>query len=172
MGALILSRNVYGNTARSGFTLVEILVVLLLLGIMASVVAVRAEQDQRRILQREATRFAASLEQAIAMAQYQAVTLGVSAQGSTYRFWRRDGDGQWHVITATEPLAPHMLPDGFDARPQHYAGASVARDAILPLRASGRNEPFDLVLATRDWLARIRADPLNRVRIDIAPNAS
>lgn len=169
---MIHSRRIGGVRMSAGFTLVEMLVVLLLLGITASLVTLRIERDQRRELQREATRFAASLEQAIAIAQYQAVTLGVSAQGSSYRFWRRDGDGQWHVLTSNETLAPHDLPEGFAARPLHYAGASVAPDAILPLRASGRNEPYDLVIATRDWLASVRADPLNRVSFEILPNAT
>ena len=155
-----------------GFTLIEILVVMLLLGIVAGLVTLRVERDERRMLQREATRAAAALEQAIALAQFQAVTLGISAQGASYRFWQRDGDAEWHVITRDETLAPHALPDGFDTRPQHYAGAAVPPDAILPLRASGRNEPFDLVIATRDWIALISADPLNRVSFRIAPRTS
>lgn len=152
-----------------GFTLIEMLVVLLLLGIAAALVTVSIDRDDRRLLQKEATRFAGALEQASASAQWQAITLGVSAEGGTYRFWRRDADGQWHVITQDEVLAPRALPQGLEIHPQHYAGALVPGNAILPFRASGRNEPYDVAITTRDWIARIASDPLNRVSFDIAP---
>jgi len=156
---------------RRGFTLVEMLVVLLLLGIAAALVTLRIDRDDRHLLQQEATRFAGALEQASATAQWQAITLGVSAEGGTYRFWRRDGDGQWHVIAQDEVLAPRALPEGIEIHPQHYAGAVVPANAILPFRASGRNDPYDIAMITRDWIARIASDPLNRVSFDIAPRS-
>ena len=89
-----------------GFTLIEILVVMLLLGIVAGLVTLRVERDERRMLQREATRAAAALEQAIALAQFQAVTLGISAQGASYRFWQRDGDARHLPDPALHPRLP------------------------------------------------------------------
>ena len=45
-----------------------------------------------------------------------------------------------------EVLAARALPAGIDRRAGVYAGAPVPPDAILPFRASGRNEPYALVL--------------------------
>lgn len=143
--------------------------VLLVLGVAAALVTLRLDRDDRHALQREATRFAGALEQASASAQWQGSTLGVSAEGNAYRFWRRDADGQWHVIAQEDALAAHALPDGMEIHPQHYAGAAVPGNAILPLSASGRNEPYDVAIVTRDWVARVASDPLNRVSFDIAP---
>jgi hypothetical protein len=41
----------------------------------------------------------------------------------------------------------------------------VASDAIVPLRASGRNEPFSFALATPRYRTVIALDPLNRASI-------
>lgn len=160
------------NASRGGgFTLVEMLVVLLLLGIAGALVTLAIDRDDRRIVQQEATRFAGALEQASATAQWQAVTLGVSAEGAAYRFWRRDADSEWHVIARDEVLAPRALPQGLEIRLQHYAGAPVPSTAILPFRVSGRNEPYDVAIIGRDWIASVASDPLNRVSFDIAPRS-
>ena len=45
------------------------------------------------------------------------------------------------------------------------ARSALASDAIVPLRASGRNEPFAFALATPGWRTVIALDPLNRVSI-------
>ena len=48
---------------------------------------------------REARRFAGALEHAATRAQARAETLGASAEGNAWRFWRRDADtGRWQVL--------------------------------------------------------------------------
>ena len=58
-----------------------------------------------------------------------------------------------------------MLPAGITVLPVAYAGAPVPSDVILPFRASGRNEPYALVVASPAWSLEVAADPLNRVHI-------
>ncbi len=41
--------------------------------------------------------------------------------------------------------------------------------AIVPLRPTGRNEPFSFVLEARDARVVLAADPLNRVALTVAP---
>lgn len=145
------------------FTLVEMLVVLVLLGIAAALLVPQLAQDDHRALEQEAQRLAGALEHAAAMAQWRGETLGMSAETGVYRFWRRDADGQWQVIADDDVLAARALRDGVVVRAERYAGAAVPADAILPLRPSGRNEPFSVLLAGRAWTALVSADPLNRV---------
>jgi len=57
------------------------------------------------------------------------------------------------------------LPDPVDATAVAFAGQAPASDAVLPLRASGRNEPFAFALTTPAWRTLILLDPLNRVSI-------
>ncbi len=152
----------------AGFTLVEILVVLLVLALAAGLAYARFESDPRHDVEREGRRLAAAVEHAASLAQWRNQTLGVSVGGATYRFWRRDhvasGD-RWVPLTDDDVLAPRSLPDGVTAAALQYAGQEVPADSILPLAASGRNEPYTMEISTQEWRALIVADPLNRVAL-------
>jgi type II secretion system protein H len=152
-----------------GFTLVELLLVLIVLALGAGLVFANIGNDARGLAEREAKRLAGALEHAAALAQWQNQTLGVSAEGDAYRFWRRDANDRWTLITGDDVLATRTLPSGLAVTPATYAGAPVARDAILPFRASGRNEPYSLVLGSPQWTIVVRGDPLNRIAFATAP---
>ena len=157
--------------ARSGFTLVEVLIVVVVIAIASGFVIVNLGGDDRRSAEREAGRLAGALEHAAALAQWKGETLGVSADGTGYRFWRRGADNRWTPVQDDEVLAPRALPAQFAVSPASYAGAPVAADAILPFRPSGRNEPYALLLASPTWSLVVAGDPLNRVQV-AAPTAS
>jgi type II secretion system protein H len=151
--------------ARSGFTLVEVLIVVVVIAIASGLVIVNLGGDDRRSAEREAGRLAGALEHAAALAQWKGETLGVSADGTGYRFWRRGADNRWTPVQEDEVLAPRALPAQFAVSPASYAGAPVAADAILPFRPSGRNEPYALLLASPTWSLVVAGDPLNRVQV-------
>jgi general secretion pathway protein H len=143
------------------FTLLELLVVLMVIGVSAGLVYVNVGGDERRSAAREAKRLAGAVEHAAALAQWRGETLGVSAEGHGYRFWRRDADGRWSPVGDDDVLA-----EGHAVSAATYAGAPVAGDVIVPFRASGRNEPFALTLTSPVGAFTVSADPLNRVRIE------
>jgi len=151
-------------TSRSrGFTLIEVLVVVIVIAIASAVAVANLDGDDRGRMEREARRLAGALEHAASLAQWQGETLGVSAEGSVYRFWKRRSDGSWAAIDNDSVLAPRALPGDFSVKPAFYGGAPVADDAVLPFRASGRNEPYSLLLANSAWSVLVAGDPLNRV---------
>jgi type II secretion system protein H len=153
-----------------GFTLVEILVVLFVIGIAAALTYAQLDRDPRDTLQREGRRFAGALEHAALLAQWKNQTLGVSAGGGSYRFWRRGspaaGDSErWVALSDDDVLAPRALPAPLIAVPQLYAGAPVPSETVFPLSPSGRNEPYVIALASPEWQILLAADPLNRVAL-------
>ena len=75
---------------RGGFTLVEILVVIVILGLVAGLSIALVEPGERDASAREARSFAGALEYAAARAQWRNEMLGVSADGRVLRYWRRD----------------------------------------------------------------------------------
>jgi len=154
-----------------GFTLIEVLVVVAVIAIAAGLVVVNLDGDDRRTAEREATRLAGALEHAAALAQWRSETLGFSADGAGYRFWRRGPDNRWSAVRDEEVLAPRALPAQWTVAPVSYAGAPVATDVIFPFRPSGRNEPYALVLSSPAWTLVVAGDPLNRVQV-AAPTAS
>ena len=160
--------------ARSrGFTLVEILVVVAILAIGAAVVVAALDGDERGSLEREARRFAGALEHAALRAQLRHETLGVSATateaGSAWRFWSRGADGRWQALE-DDVLAARTLPAPLSIAPLELASRRLAPDAIVPLRPSGRNDPYAFALTGTSLEAIVRADPLNRVAI-VGPRA-
>ena len=148
---------------RAGFTLIEVLVVVIVIAIASAVLVANLDGDDRGKMEREARRLAGALEHAASLAQWQSETLGVSAEGNVYRFWRRRDDGAWTALADDPVLAPRALPSDFSVRPASYGAAPVAEDVVLPFRASGRNEPYSLLLANPGWNVLVAGDPLNRV---------
>lgn len=144
---------------------------LIVIGLAAGLAYARIDTDPRKSIEREGRRLAAAVEHAASLAQWRNQTLGVSADNAGYRFWRRehaaDGD-RWVPLTDDDVLAAHSLPAGLTAAVTQYAGQNIAPDSILPLTASGRNEPYAIAIASPEWHAQIVADPLNRVALSIS----
>ncbi len=152
--------------AGAGFTLIEILVVLLVLGIAAGVAVVAYTGDERASAAREARRLAGALEHAALRARVRAETLGVSADANAWRFWRRNPDhNQWLPLADDDVLATRALPRSMSVAAIAYAGQPIAANAIVPLRPTGRNEPFAFVLQSSATTFVLAADPLNRVTL-------
>ena len=150
----------------AGFTLAEILVVLIVIGLAAGFAYARFETDPRQTIERESQRLAAALEHAALLAQWKGETLGISASGNTYRFWQQAAGGStWQPVSTDDVLEARVLPAPLDISAREYAGLPVTADAILPLRASGRNEPYVIQIASPEWFTLLAADPLNRVSL-------
>lgn len=156
-----------------GFTLIEVLVVVAILAIAATVAVVSWDGDERGQVTREARRLAGALEHAALRAQVRAETLGVSAEGGGWRFWRRHPErSQWQPVTDDEVLGPHALGHGMRVAPVSYAGRPLPADAIVPFRPTGRNEPYALALRGDTVEIVVAADPLNRVTLGLAASAA
>ena len=154
------------HRAAYGFTLIEILVVVAIIALTAGLASLAFDTDDRGSVAREAKRFAGALEHASARAQLRGETLGVSADGDGWRFWQRPAElNRWQAVVEDDVLGAHRLPSGIIAAPLSFAGQTLAANAIVPLRASGRNEPFAFVIIGKDARAVLSADPLNRVTV-------
>jgi hypothetical protein len=82
------------------------------------------------------------------------------------RYWRRDDAAErWLPLADDDVLAAQVLAPPQDAAAVSYAGRAVPADAIVPLRASGRNEPLAFAFATPRFRTQVTLDPLNRVAI-------
>ena len=99
--------------ARSrGFTLLELLVVVLLVGLLTSLAVLGIQGRSQRELQREeARRLLARMDLAREEAVLRAASLGIRLAPGGYRFLALR-DGAWRVLRDDRHLAPRELPGG------------------------------------------------------------
>ncbi|OGA28823.1 MAG: type II secretion system protein GspH [Betaproteobacteria bacterium RIFCSPLOWO2_02_FULL_68_150] len=97
-----------------GFTLIEMLVVLMIMGLLVGLVSVVVQPDDRAVLRLEAERLSLLLDSAATEAQLTGTAIAWTADESGYRFWRsgeREG-ADWAEIRDSDLLRARTLPQG------------------------------------------------------------
>ena len=139
--------------APRGFTLVELLVVLLLIGLLVSlaVLSVRTASPAER-LQEEAARLYARMDLAREEAVLRAQSLGLAVDREGYRFLAL-AEGGWSTLADDRLLAAHRLP-----RDTRVEAAIDGVDIALDERAEDADErgPQIFFLASGEILPAFR----------------
>ncbi len=152
--------------AANGFTLIEIMVVMVILGIMMTLVSVNLYQDDGKVLSEEANRLAALLEHAQSEAMLTGSPVAWSAQSGKYQFWQRGQNGKWDEPSSDEILRERTFPIAIEWGENRVAGNTFKFDDRLIFLAGGLNQPFELKLKYRDKQLNIRGNPMGRVTVD------
>ena len=96
----------------SGFTLLELLVVLVIMGLFAGLVSALVRPDERTLLRTEAERLAQLLELASTEASISGKAIAWTADAGDYRFWQYRSNVGWQEIGGNSLLHPRTLPEG------------------------------------------------------------
>ena len=100
----------------AGFTLIEVLVVLMIMGLFVGLVSAIVRPDDRGLLRVEAERLAQLLDLAAAESRLTGKSIAWTADGPGYRFWRMAGDTEastdWYEIRDSDLLRARTLPQG------------------------------------------------------------
>ena len=148
----------------TGFTLLELLVVLVIVGILLGAVALNATPGDRQLLQNDAQRVALLLQLARDEAIVRNRPIAFEVDAYRYRFLVRQGEG-W------QPLAGDALLRGreFRSAPLGLALMPSASDQ-RPLRIVFGKEPVDkafvLTLSLGAQAATIRADGIGNFTVE------
>lgn len=151
-----------------GFTLLEVLVVLVVAGIMLSLAAINLFPDERRALREEGERLALLLEQAAISARAGGLPLAWSCSGREHRFWRRDAEGEWRRVEQDALLHARTLPAGIKAQLHALDGRPVQPADLLILSPETVAPTFELRLSGANGYVRLAGNGLGRVEV-LAP---
>lgn len=97
--------------AMHGFTLIEVLVVLVIMAAMAGLLVIGFHDSPEQRLRREAGSLAALLNVAADEAVMRGMELGLAIDGNGYRFVYFDVEKKQWLAVAEKTLGPHAFPD-------------------------------------------------------------
>lgn len=99
---------------KSGFTLIEMMLVIMLIGVMVAFVQFNAGGDKKeKLLQQTSLRFAGIFELAAEYSMLNNIELGLLVDKNSYRFLAYDGS-HWTDVGENELLVSTVLPEGVE----------------------------------------------------------
>ncbi len=132
----------------TGFTLIEILIVLVIIGIGIALVSVNFRVDPKAQLRDETQRLALLLQATRTEAISTGKSLAWIAAPTKFGFYTRDEERRWTVAFNDPPLAESNLPSQLTIVDVQINGAKVPIATPLVFSSSGLNTPFQLELRT------------------------
>jgi general secretion pathway protein H len=151
--------------ARGGFTLVEMLVVLLLLGLGAGLASAVFTDRGATSVAMEASRLAERFELAAAEARLAGRPLGWTSDGSSYRFWRLDAVAGWTEVAGDDPLRSRTLSRGVTIAGLRIENFRPQAGLRLEWHPGGAASAFDVELASDAERWWVRASPVGAVDV-------
>jgi general secretion pathway protein H len=148
-----------------GFTLLELMVVLVIVGIMLGVVSFNAMPSEQQLLQNEAQRVALLLQLARDEAIVRNRPVAFEVDGYRYRFWIRN-ENSWQPIEQDDMF-----------REREFKRTPVALSVDPPMMEEGKplrivfgrepvDKPFVLTMSTGDAHVSIRADGIGHFTVE------
>lgn len=177
-----------------GFTLLEILVVLVIIAVMAGMLVFSAHDSPERRLQREAHALAALLNIATDEAVMQSREMGLVINDRGYHFVVFDNESKKWLPLQKKPLADHVFPEAYTVQFQLDGeqvddatraliekfierGSSGSGDAditteasdkpLLLILSSGEMTAFSLTLQYQQFVFTLSGDGLNPVKVKV-----
>ena len=153
--------------SQRGFTLLELLVVMVIAGIMLGVVSLNSMPDQRQRLQNDARRIALLMQLARDEAIVRNSPVAFDADQDRYRFLVRNGN-VWEPLTE-EMLRERefvMAPILATVQPQSVSPQSSMYMLRIVFGREPVDRPFALMLTSGDSSVVIRADGIGHFEVD------
>ena len=149
---------------QSGFTLLETLAVLTIMGVILSLIVVNFGKDEKQQLQQESHRLALLMSHASATARSTGQPLAWSFKQGGYQFLQRTTNRiGWQIIASDQTLRQRQLPPGIQILDQRIEGVRLAANEMIIFSPSGINAPFSLTLASKYASTKLTGNLLGNI---------
>jgi len=163
-------RRISATNPAGGFTLLEVMLVMAILGLLTVTVSLALPQSSQQRLESDARRLKAQIGLAAEQAIYRSRDHGLWLGKTGYRFYRRE-KARWLPVAAESRLAAQLLSEGTTLR-LRMEGQLIdtnerAREPQIFIASDGQISEFELTLAHPDarWPQVIRASFVGDLRL-------
>ena len=148
-----------------GFTLIEMLVVLMIMGLFVGLVSTITRPDDRAVLRLETERLSQLLDFAATEARLTGKSIAWTADESGYRFWRSGGDAGWSEIRDSELLRARTLPQGMAVSGFRVENMRPQGAMRLEFAPQGSSLAFTIGLSLGAEHYAVTGSPVGEVRV-------
>jgi general secretion pathway protein H len=164
-GGRVATRASSSSARVSGFTLVEILVVLVIIGITLALVSVNFAKDDRAELRDEMRRLALLYQAARDEAIGTGKPLAWVANGPQYGFFHNDANNKWSEAIDEAPFTTQTFASRITLVDLQVNGVKVPLDTPVVFSSSGMNAPFQATLDIGGDRLGITGDAVGQIQI-------
>lgn len=160
------------TTSQRGFTLLEVMVVVVLIALTVTLVGLNLNRDLDQIAGLEANRFAKLLEHLRdeSVLTGKSYAIEVDEQKKTYRFL--ESSEKWLPVKDDDLLRPRSFPEYLAVEMDVFRKAEDGSAGLLIVQGLGEITPFQLSVSGDEYLHIVRLDDAFNVTVEqVDPNA-
>tara|TARA_R110002096_G_scaffold394198_1_gene589467 strand:- start:1860 stop:2360 length:501 start_codon:yes stop_codon:yes gene_type:complete len=161
------------NKQQSGFTLIEVIVVIAIIGFVLTIATISIGDPQVKRMKQTSERFSALIQLAKEQAIFNSQEYALSLWDSGYAFYTLNENG-WELLTDDKIFRTRSLPDGIEHE-LYLDGVKVnlaSEDKKKPqifITSDGEVSPFRLDITDfNEWTYQISFDELGEFEIELA----
>jgi general secretion pathway protein H len=148
-----------------GFTLIEMLVVLLIMGLLVGLVSAVAQPDEKAILRGEVERLAALIDVAATESRASGQSIAWTSNGGGYQFWRFSESVGWSEIVDDDLLRARKLPVGMTIVNLHMDSSRPAEKLRVEFNAWGAALSFSVDMTLGNARCTLENSPIGEVSV-------
>jgi general secretion pathway protein H len=148
-----------------GFTLIEMLVVLLIMGLFVGLVSTIAQPDDRALLRVEAERLSQLLDLAATKSRLTGRSIAWTADGPGYLFWQFGEDAYWSEIRDDDSLRARTLPQGMTISGLRVENRRSPEHMRLEFNPYGVTLSFSVEMALGAARFTVAGSPIGEIRV-------